>query len=234
MKDEKTNQNKENELKKKEVTLISKGPKENYLSSVSEGMCFPPHQAKMIWQGNKTLIVGPNLSPLIGKLLYVIGGNECYGIISLKNSNKINLKEFLKLEEKHRVSSIERKLRWANMLDFEACEFKLVKKFDLVKRVPSFEGKTYVERVEFLEEKKLVHFKNPKEVENFLSSIGSTEVISYLSNPKDFINKVRSLLELEQKLLTDNDFILFEGISPMIALKKFSKEDEFANFLFGV
>jgi len=221
------------ELKKKETLLIAESPKEKYISSASEGICLPPHQAKMIWQGNKTLVVGPNFSQLIGKLLYVIGGNDCFCIISLKNPKNIGLKEFSELEEQHRISKDERKNRWANMLNFDACEFDMVKKFDSLKRVPSFDGKTYVEKVEFLEEKKLQHFRNPEAMEKFLSDVSSSEVFSCLDDGEGFLEKIKEILSSKKELLLDEELILFEGVSPMSSRKTFCDKLRLRDYLFG-
>ena len=79
--------------KKKLTNIPQKNKKESYLMESSDGLYLAENHAKMIWQGNKNLIVKSlNFKGLVEKVLYLIGGNESYGIIKITSIVPINIK----------------------------------------------------------------------------------------------------------------------------------------------
>lgn len=118
-----------------------------------EGLYLVEPHAKMIWQGNKDLIVkSVNFKDTVGNMYYLIGGNNCYGIIKIKKIKPINLKEFRELEHRHRISEQERTEWWPHKKVLFAYEFDIVKKFEEPKAVLVPQGiQTFVKDVKFLD-----------------------------------------------------------------------------------
>lgn len=146
----------ENQKKKIVLTVKKKSEGEDNslnLSQTLSGLYLESNHAKMIWQGNKELIVqGLNYKNSVGNLFYLISNNECYGILKINAIRQISLNAFNKLAEKHRITEQERKKWWAGKKNLYAYVFEFVKKFDLPKRV-KIEGdkvKTFIDKVEFL------------------------------------------------------------------------------------
>ncbi|HUU77150.1 MAG TPA: hypothetical protein VMX55_02315 [candidate division Zixibacteria bacterium] len=103
---------------------------ENVLKT-SRGIKLSTNQAKMVWQGNKTLILSSKgYSNIENNLFYVIGGNEAFCIIKIKNKSLIDSKEFIKRRDGHRISDEEKYLWWPDKKKLFAYEFDIVKKFE--------------------------------------------------------------------------------------------------------
>ncbi|MHA1304412.1 MAG: hypothetical protein ACTSPI_12005, partial [Candidatus Heimdallarchaeaceae archaeon] len=118
-------------------------------------------QAKMIKAGNKkVVVVGEELKGISGKPLCFIGGNVCYGVLSLSNPKKIDLKEFKRLEPKHKIVEEEREALFGEKDVFYAYDLKLIHIFEEPRLVeaPLSAKVGVVEPIEFLkiesEEKK--------------------------------------------------------------------------------
>ncbi len=127
----------------------------NYSTDSSEGLVTKginlksPH-ARMIWAGSKKLIVdGEYYKELIGKNVYLINGQLCYGIISIKEPKKIELKEFNELSDLHQLTNDELLERWEKLDEFYAYEFDVVDLFDSPKEV-ELKNKRLIENVKFL------------------------------------------------------------------------------------
>jgi len=140
--------------KSQSIKLIEskKKDKAEYLTETSAGMYLSANHAKMIWQGNKTLIVlGVNYRGTVGSRFYIIGGNDCYGVIKISSIQPIDLAAFRELSSRHRLTEKERKERWPNKKVLYAYFFDIVKKFDIPKRVAVLDGnRTFMEKVSFL------------------------------------------------------------------------------------
>jgi DNA replication protein DnaD len=122
------------------------------LSESNPGIYLESQHAKMIWQGNKDLIIKPKFYKFsTGKPFYLIGGNECYGIIKITKADPINIKEFNELRDRHRISEEERKKWWPGKQILYKYEFNIEKKFDeprLVK-IPA-DAQTFLRNIEFV------------------------------------------------------------------------------------
>ena len=123
-----------------------------HLSENRSGIYLVPHHAHMIWTGNKTLIVKKKkFESAVGKPFYLVGGNNCYGIIKIKSIEPIDLKEFEKLYPKHRVTPEERKKWWPNAKMLFAYEFDVLERFSEPKPVKLEQGvQTFITNVSFL------------------------------------------------------------------------------------
>ena len=128
------------------------------LSEAREGIYLTPPHASMIYSGEKTLIIkGKFYKNKVNQLLYLIEDGLCFGIIRLKNPDKINLKEFTELEDKHKISDEDRKKWWPYKEILYAYEFDTVDLFDTPKRVSVPQGtQTFVKDFKFLTEEQLI------------------------------------------------------------------------------
>jgi DNA adenine methylase len=129
-----------------------------YLSETNKGIYLISQQAKMIWQGNKELIIkGLNYKNANGQAFYLIGGNDCYGVIKIKAIKEINLADFKNLESKHRITDLERKKLFPNKKVLFAYEFDFIKKFEEPRRVAVPTGTdNFMEDIKFLDETELI------------------------------------------------------------------------------
>lgn len=173
----------------------------------SDGFYLSENHAKMIWQGNKGLIVKSlNFKGLVGKLLYIIGGNESYGIIKILKITPINLKRFKELSERHRITEQERKLWWIGKQTLFAYEFDFVKKFDILRRVSIPEGtRNLLKGVKFLSDKKInatltEKMKNIILVKNFVSFSG-VDLNLKEKEKKDFLVKLSDPSDSMKRLI---------------------------------
>jgi len=123
----------------------------------SEAIYLVEPHAKMIWQGNKKLIVkAKKFEGKIGKLLYLVGGNNCYGAIKIKKIKPISLQLFNKLRPLHRITEEERAKWWPDKKVLFAYEFDVVKRFEQPKLVKVPVGaQTFISNLEFLTELQL-------------------------------------------------------------------------------
>lgn len=126
----------------------------SYLSESAAGFYFPGNHAKMIWQGNKSLIVKAlEYKNVVDKVFYIIGDNNCYGALKITSKRAINLKEFAGLAERHRVNDKEKSEWFRGKKLLYAYEFEVLKKFDCPKRVSVPDDvETLISQVEFLKE----------------------------------------------------------------------------------
>lgn len=88
-----------------------------------------PHGV-MIWRGEKTLIVKARKFDVAGKDYYLASGDKLLGMIRLKKPRAIDLDEFKKLENKHRISEDERKAWWPRAKKLWAYDIEEFEKFD--------------------------------------------------------------------------------------------------------
>ena len=124
-----------------------------YLSETSNGIYLKGDHAKMIWQGNKTIIIQNMVFEHVkGKDLYLIGNNLCYGIIRVKDIKPVNIEEFRKMSSEHKITEKERNEWWTGKKQLYAYSFEF-RRFDDPKRVAVEEGvQTFVKDVNFLSE----------------------------------------------------------------------------------
>ncbi|MHA1773398.1 MAG: DNA adenine methylase [Candidatus Heimdallarchaeota archaeon] len=133
---------------------------EENLREIKEGIYLVHPHGEMIWRGDKTLIVKKKKFAWENKFKYLVSGDKCYGIIKIGKIYPISLSDFKKLQNRHRISEIERIRWWPNAQELLAYEFKIVKRFEKPKRVKLPKGiQTAIKKVEFLSEvsEELIH-----------------------------------------------------------------------------
>jgi len=123
-----------------------------------EGIYLTDEHAKMIWNGNKSLIVKAKYYPdAVDKEYYLIGSNRSYGIIRINKVYKIGLDDFNKLRLQHRISESDRKKFFGNKKSLYAYEFSVVQRFVLPKTVRVPMGtEVFIRDVHFLFEHDLI------------------------------------------------------------------------------
>jgi phosphoribosyl 1,2-cyclic phosphodiesterase len=149
---------------------------ENYLQQEMPGMYLIEPHARMIWQGSKTLIIkGKNFRNSAGKLYYLIGGNNVYGIIKINLISPIGLKQFKELEPKHKITNEERSEWWNGKQELYAYNFTFTKRFDEPKTTAIPQGvQTFIRNVKFLNDRVLELIKD---VPNYDPSKIDTDVL---------------------------------------------------------
>jgi ATP-dependent DNA ligase len=122
------------------------------LTESREGISLPREQAQMVWSGNKKLIIKKKkYDSSIGRCYYLVGGNDCFGIIRIKSISPIDAKEFKERELEHRISEQARKEQWPNSEVLFAYDFDLVEKYPEPRQVKLGEGsQEFVSDVQFL------------------------------------------------------------------------------------
>lgn len=119
------------------------GEKTEYLSERLEGVCLTTDYVESIWIGSTDIIVNPTeFKDLVGKPIYIISEDKCYGVVSLKEPSSATFKDanltkgFLELKDEENIF---------------AYKFDVLKMFD--NPVPIkilFREGNYVEKMEFL------------------------------------------------------------------------------------
>jgi len=118
------------------------------------GLYLPKPHAEMIWKGEKKLIVkAKNYPSMINRPLYFMDKKFAYGILKLKEPKEINLDEFEKLIEKHKVTNKKREKWWKGKKTFYAYEFDILDKFSDAKPINLPQGiQTFIKEVKFMAE----------------------------------------------------------------------------------
>ena len=91
--------------------------------------------ARMIWEGEKTLIVNPVKFKNVETSLYLIGDHKCYGTIKLKEPQKISLNEFREAEIFHKIEEDDRKELFGDTKEFYAYKFEITELYDYPREV---------------------------------------------------------------------------------------------------
>lgn len=88
--------------------------------------------SKYLWEGKQKLIINSKLyKNSIGKVVYLVDDNKCYGVIKINSASKIeNADEFNKLYESHNISDDIRNKWWPNKSVLFAYDYEPVKLFD--------------------------------------------------------------------------------------------------------
>jgi len=133
------------------------------LQERQSGICLEPNHAKMIWQGNKDVIVREKSYRFAtNKPFYLIGSNECYGVIVITKTSQLTLNDFETLKNRHRITDEERKEWWPNKQMLYRYDFELVEKFDPIRLVKVKDGEqTFLYDVSFIGDP-----KNIEEIES--------------------------------------------------------------------
>ena len=124
------------------------------LYETKEGISLVEPHAYMIHTREKNLIVKSKLfKNKVNKFLYLIEDSLCYGVIQLKIPDKINLLEFDKLKDKHKITEEERKKWWPQKEILYSYSFDIIKLFDSPKKIEIPNGiQTFVKDFKFLNE----------------------------------------------------------------------------------
>lgn len=132
------------------VFEVTKSPEK--LIQSREGIYLTEPQARMIWLGSKSMIVQPKLfKAVVGKPFYLVGGNNCYGIIKITDARLVALKEFKQLENKHKITEEVRNTLWAGKKKLFAYDFAFIKKYEEPRLVAASKRPMFVlKSVEFI------------------------------------------------------------------------------------
>jgi len=190
------------------------------------------NHAKMIWQGNKDLIVlGVDFKDSIGKSFYLVSGNNCYGVVRLKGNKQISMKEFDALAERHRVTDSEKKLWWSGKKVLYAYDFDFTKFEDFKRVAIPDKVETFVDRVEFLKEDD----RKEMPISEFLKLAGQNIAIKSETPISQVLQEGfdNYVLQLTKLAPAPKEVKLFEATNSMEAEKSFSNEDELVEYLFG-
>lgn len=77
------------------------------------GLYLTPPHGEMIWNGEKcALIKSIRLTSHIEEPVYLLSGKYCYGVIKIEKPQRISIKEFYSLSNKHKITDEERKKWW--------------------------------------------------------------------------------------------------------------------------
>ncbi len=214
-----------------------------------DGFHLAENQAKMIWQGNKTLIVKEQkFKNVKNKLFYFIGGNLAFGVIRIVDTKQIDLKDFEGLKDRHRVSDTERKLWWPGKQKFFAYEFKVVANFEEPRlvEVPG-DDPSFIKDVKFLSdlverEKHLIrnfNYYNPSKTDLPLLKNDFRILLSWCVNkenkrnvdfPLEGMKKKLQLvmgelinrghIQFNPKKMSDDERVIFEKLMERVEIKE--------------
>lgn len=112
-----------------------------------------PH-ARLIWEGKKRLIVKSKaFENFLGKEVFFLDKNYCYGVLKITGIQKISLEDFKKLAKEHLISEEEREDWWKDKNVLYAYYFDIVEKFAEPKKVLVPKGaQTFIKNFLFEEE----------------------------------------------------------------------------------
>jgi len=119
----------------------------------NEALKLDESHTKMIWQGNKQMIVLPiEYKNSVGKSYYLVGGNNCYGIVKIVGCNPINIEQFNELESKHRMTEKERIMKWSEKKVLYSYNFEVLESFPIPRMVllPNESG-FFIESIAFMQ-----------------------------------------------------------------------------------
>jgi len=96
--------------------------------SIKWAMYIVPRHAKLIYDGEKTLIIkAREYKSHIDEPLFLIDNKLAYGIIYLQEPKEISIEEFKSLRDRHRITDKELEEWWGKRDKLYAYEFKFVK-----------------------------------------------------------------------------------------------------------
>jgi site-specific DNA-adenine methylase len=187
-----------------------------YLSEVNEGIYLIGDHAKMIWQGNKTVIMQSRIfENTKGKDLYLIGNNLCYGIIKINSITPVSIEEFRTLSSEHKITEKEREEWWSGKKQLYAYKFDF-KKFETPKRVAVPQtSETFLKDVKFLSEEELIKDINeydPSEINTNILKDDFRIALAWWANKKIGKNVKYSFEEIENLLQLIIQELLDRGI----------------------
>lgn len=201
--------------------------------------CFylSPNHAKMIWQGNETMIIcDKEDKALVGKEMFYAEANNCYGKIKIIGISQIDSNKFEELSAQHRFSPEEKQVLFGKNNKLFSYFFEKTENFEFP--IPIASGELgFLPEVKFLSDKLAddgVAFENEEVVRDFILSIGSSELVNSLPEPDIFVRTIFELLKLENSLIKHKQgIILFEQLPLPKPNKVFYDKTEVLNNFFG-
>lgn len=186
---------------------------------------------------------------MIGKSFYLIGGNSCYGIIKILKMRPINMDQFRKLGEVHRISEKERVNWWPGKKTLYAYVPKSVKMFDIPKMISVHgDDRIFVDDVEFLADAQVPEFV--KEFEDVVIAKNFVSLVDLQSGNRKLHFRVGGKGAPDEDYVPLYDLVLVkkepkfvkvkEGVIPMVPFKPmelnktFHKLEDAINHLYGV
>lgn len=135
--------------------IVGKKTLSENLRESREGICLGGAYAQLIWQKRKGAIVKSKFyRGHVGKLLYLIGDNTCYGLVKLSLPDKITLQEFEELYKTHLVTASDRKKWWPNKEILYYYKFNVIQRFNTPRKIKiSKRMETFVKDFEFVDDK---------------------------------------------------------------------------------
>ena len=148
-----------------------------YLNEIHEGIYLTPPFGRMLWDGNATLIIKAiENKDFLNKPIWLVESNTCYGMIKLESVKEISLKEFEDLNDKHRMSQIEREKLFPDKKVLYAYNFSFVNKFSEPKAVLNKEdNQNFLTDVQFLEEAKIIEKKDINDIKDYNPTLLETK-----------------------------------------------------------
>ena len=131
-----------------EIDVYSDG-----LNEVAKSAIYlqPPH-GELFWRGEKNLIIkSKRFEKYLGVPIFVASGDKIYGIIRITKIGRIDLNDFKRLADRHKITEEERKQWWPGKRWLYEYEFERIKVFNSPKRYHYKRGyQTFIRRVRFL------------------------------------------------------------------------------------
>lgn len=124
-----------------------------------DGLYLVEPHGELIWSGKKNAIVKSIKIKRINEPLYLLSGKYCYGIIRVKEPKAINIEQFRKLSDSHRITETERLKWWPNydILYYYPIEF--IRRWEVPKEWKFQKGaQIFVKDVKFSEESESAKF----------------------------------------------------------------------------
>lgn len=107
----------------------------------TQGILLTAPHGRLIWEGKKTLIIkSKDFSNETLKPLILVSDNKAYGVIKLRQPEKISLEQFDDLKKEHMISEEERQKWWPGKDTLFTYKFNILQKFDPPKDYKAPEG----------------------------------------------------------------------------------------------
>lgn len=96
-----------------------------YKQAIKPAFYLTDYHSQMVWSGEETKIIKARMfKRFIGEERYLASRERVYGIIALEQPEKIDVKDFDKYYEEHRVTKEERERWWPDVTEFYLYPFR--------------------------------------------------------------------------------------------------------------
>jgi len=143
------------------------------LSAKLDGIIMVEPHGKMIWEGNKKLIVKSEQFDIASKFFYLIENDRCYGIIKITSVEKMTPELFEEMHYLHQISDDEKKKWWGDLKEFWAYQFNMVTRYSTPLKIKPPQGMNdfikgeNIEKLENLSEFNQILGPNDKPIRDF-------------------------------------------------------------------